>query len=100
MPVQLTLPDGTRCWGVRHYSSDWLMIDQPLKTGERFQLDGIERVVSTVVRTSASLEAVRFLPDFERPECGPCGASAEPPSAEVCMSRSGCPLRQEVGDLV
>jgi hypothetical protein len=93
IPVQLILPEGTMLAGVRHPSENWLMVDQPLATRQRFLLDGVERVVTTVLGIPPSTTAVQFLPDFDRPECAPCGASACPPSADVCLSRDGCPLR-------
>jgi hypothetical protein len=93
MVVRLTLPDGSGIKGVRPADGNWLLVEQRIGTGQRFILDGIERMVAAVIGIPPSNTAVQFLPDFSRPECRPCAALPQPPSADACLSKTDCPLR-------
>jgi hypothetical protein len=94
MMVHLSLPDGRTIQGVRHDHENWLLVNGPIRTGQRFTLDGIERTVAAVIGIPPSTTAVQFLPDFDRWECAPCRDMAALPAADDCLSRTGCPFRR------
>jgi hypothetical protein len=93
VPVDPMVPADRPIEGVRQRLGDWTVVDHPVHTRQRFMLDGIERIVTAVMAIPPSITAIQFLPDFDRPECRPCGAAPEPPAADTCLSPTGCPVR-------
>jgi hypothetical protein len=93
VPVDPMVPADRPIEGVRQRLGDWTVVDRPVHTRQRFLFDGIERIVTAVMAIPPSTTAIQFLPDFDRPECRPCGARPEPPAADTCLSPTGCPVR-------